>query len=324
MLAAAVDAGKGFLVKQAYHAVFQGGVAQDLHHQLVVIRGGVGVGIHAGQLILAGSHLFVLRLGEHPQPPKLIVHIPHKVHHPGGDGAEVVILQLLALGGGRPQQGAGAEPKIRPQIKERFVHQEVFLLRSRGGDHPLHVRMAEQGQDPPGLPVDQLHGAQQGGLFIQGVSAVGAEDGGDAQGLILDKGVAGGVPGGIAPGLEGGPQPAGGEAGGVRLAHDQLLGRKLQNGAPVLAGREEPVVLFRRTPGQRLEPVGIMGGALFHRPVLHGRRHFPGNVRFQGLAAADGVLEGQVGLGRKPRFHGGVVEYQFAEGYGNAHGPSPL
>ena len=43
------------------------------------------------------------------------------------------------------------------------------------------------------------------------ISAVGAEYGGDAQGLILDKGVAGGVPGGIAPGLEGGPQPAGGE-----------------------------------------------------------------------------------------------------------------
>lgn len=64
---------------------------------------------------------------------------------------------------------------------------------------------------------------------------------GDAQGLILDKGVAGGVPGGIAPGLGGGPQPAGGEAGGVRLAYDQLLGPKTPKmAAPSLPGERNP------------------------------------------------------------------------------------
>ena len=76
----------------------------------------------------------------------------------------------------------------------------------------------------------------------------------------------------------GGSQPAGGEGGGVGLPHDQLLAGELKQGAAVFRAGEEGVVLLRGDAGERLEPVGIVGGALFHRPVLHGVGHDVGGL----------------------------------------------
>ncbi len=71
---------------------------------------------------------------------------------------------------------------------------------------------AEELEHAQGLARERLHGAQQRGLLVEGLAAVGAEGRGDAEHAVLDEGVAGGVPGGVAAGLEGGAQPAGGEA----------------------------------------------------------------------------------------------------------------
>ena len=92
-------------------------------------------------------------------------------------------------------------------------------------------------------------------------------------GHLLDEGGGGHVPGGVAPGVVGGPQAAGGEGGGVGLPHDQLLAGELKQGLSVLGPGEEGVVLLGGDAGERLEPVGVVGGALLHRPVLHGVGH---------------------------------------------------
>lgn len=82
---------------------FQGGVAQDLHHQLVVIRGGVGVGIHAGQLI-AGREPPLCAPSWRTPPSQSSLSTSRIKSITRGDGAEVVILQLLALGAGAPSR----------------------------------------------------------------------------------------------------------------------------------------------------------------------------------------------------------------------------
>ena len=80
------------------------------------------------------------------------------------------------------------------------------------------------------------------------------------QDISLTKAGGGHVPGGVAPGVVGGAQAAGGEGGGVRLAHDQLLAGELEQGLAVLRGGEEGVVLLGGDAGEGLEPVGVVGG----------------------------------------------------------------
>ena len=115
------------------------------------------------------------------------------------------------------------------------------------------------------------------GVFLSSASpAVGAERGGDAQGAVLDEGVGGGVPGGVAPGLKGGAQAAGGEAGRVRLALDQLLAGKLHDDPAVVRRGDEAVVLFGRDAGHAAGTSGYNGSRPCRQcPVLHGSRPRP-------------------------------------------------
>ena len=212
----------------------------------------------------------MLRLGGNAHLPQLLIQLVHEFRHPGLDGAVVVVVQLLALGRPGAEQGPAAEDQVLPAAVHLLVDEEILLLRTHLGGDVLGLGVAEQPQDADALGVQQLHGTQQGGLFVQSLAAVGTENGGDIQGLVLHKGVGRGVPGGVAPGLEGGPQAARGEAGGVRLAPGQLLAGQLHQHAGGPLGSDEAVVLFGGEAGHGLEPVGIVGGPLFNGPFLHG------------------------------------------------------
>ena len=140
---------------------------------------------------------------------------------------QVLVVHLLSLGGGRAEEGAPGVDEV-PALQILFpVPQEVLLLGPHLGDDLFGGGISEEPEDAQRLGADGLHGAQQGGFLVQRLAVVGDEDGGDAQdgagGHLFDEGGGGHVPGGIAPGIVGGAQPAGGEGGGVRLPHDQLL-----------------------------------------------------------------------------------------------------
>ena len=211
MFAGAVHAGKGLFVQQAHQPVAGGHLAHDLHGQLVMVGGHVGGGVNRGQFMLSGSHFVMLRFGQHTKLPQFFVQIRHISRYPGLDYAEIVIVQFLSLGGLCAEKRAAAEHQILALFEHVLIHQEILLFRAHAGAHTLDFRIAEEPQNAHGLLVQGLHGAQQGGFLVQGLAAIGTEGRGNAQGLILNEGVGGGIPGGIAPGLEGGPQAAGGE-----------------------------------------------------------------------------------------------------------------
>ena len=50
------------------------------------------------QLVLRGGDLVVLGLGEDAELPELLVQLVHERRHARLDGAEIVVVQLLALG----------------------------------------------------------------------------------------------------------------------------------------------------------------------------------------------------------------------------------
>ena len=144
--------------------------------------------------------------------------------------------------------------------------------------------------------------------------------GGMQRAALLDEGEGGGVPGGVAPGLEGGPQAAGGEGGGVGLAPDQLLAGEIHHDLAAAHRGDEAVVLLGGDAGHGLEPVGVVGGALFHGPLLHGLCDLIGGGDVQSGAVGDALLPRLVGRGRETILHGLLVEDHAAEQFGEFHG----
>ena len=101
---------------------------------------------------------------------------------------------------------------------------------------------------------------------------------------------------GIAAGLKGGAQAAGGERGGVRLALDQLFAGEIHDDAAVRCRRNKAIVLFCGDAGQRLEPVGIMGGTVSNGPVLHSGGNGIGYGCIQLGTLIDGLTQGLIDI----------------------------
>ena len=98
VLARAVDAGERLLVQQRLEAVARRHPLERLHDQHLVIAGDVARLEQRGDLVLARRHLVVPGLDRHAEPVELPLRLGHEREHARRDGAEVVVLELLALG----------------------------------------------------------------------------------------------------------------------------------------------------------------------------------------------------------------------------------
>ena len=221
-----------------------------------------------------------------------------------------MVLQLLSPGRLGAKQGAARHPQVLPLFIEGLVNQKILLLRPHLGSDPLRLCVTEEPEDADRLSADLVHGPQKRRLLVQGLAGVGAEDGGNAQAALLDEGKGGGIPGGVAPGLEGGPQAAGGEGRGIRLAPDQLLAGEFHHDFSAAHRGDEAVMLLRRDAGHGLEPVGKMGGALFHGPLLHGLSNLIGGGEIQRSPLRHTLLPGAVRRRGETLLHGVFIKYQ--------------
>ena len=258
----------------------------------------------------------MLGLGGDAELPELVVKLLHEGVDRGTDGAKVVLLELLALGGSRAKERAAGQPQVLALLVVLLLDEEELLLGAEGGVHRL-VGVPKERHHLAGHVGDGLHRAQQRDLLVQRLAGVAAEGGGDAEDLVLDEGVAGGVPGGVAAGLKGGADAARGEARGIRLALDQFLAREGLDGAAVLAGHHEAVVLLGGDAGQWLEPVGVVGGAVLDGPLLHAVSHDVGDVDVEWLVVLGGLLQLLVGLAGDALTHCAVVKDQLAVDLGD-------
>ncbi len=99
-------------------------------------------------------------------------------------------------------------------------------------------------------------------------------------------------------------------------ALDQGFAGKLGNGGAVVVGLEEAVVLLARDARERLEPVGVVGGALGDGPLLHGMGHGVRHVQIKRLTAFDGGGEFFVHVLGEPLLHDVFGENHRAEAFG--------
>ena len=309
VFAAAVDPGKGLFVEQAYHAVLSRHTLHDLHGQLILIGRQVDGGIDGSKLMLGRRHLIVLRFGKDSQLPQLGIQLLHERGHARLDGAEIMVVQLLPLRRLRAEERAARVEQVLALIVKRLVDEEIFLLRADRRAHSPDGGVAEELQNAQALLVDGLHGAQQRRFLVERLAAVGTERGRDIEHMILDEREGRRVPCGVASGLKRGAQTAGGEAGRVRLALNQLLAGKLHDNAAACGGRDERVVLLRRDAGHGLEPVGKMRRAELNGPVLHGIGHNVGRSQIEPLALVDSRVDVLEDLLRQLLLHNRFAEY---------------
>ena len=172
VLARAVDAGERLLVQQRLQAVARGHPLQRLHDDHLVIAGDVARLEERGDLVLAGRDLVVAGLDRHAQPIELPLGLGHEGQDPRRDGAEVVVLELLALGRLGAEQGALADQQVGPREVELPVDQEVLLLRADRGVDPVD---AVVGAEEPRMRSACLESAsieRSSGVFLSSASPV--------------------------------------------------------------------------------------------------------------------------------------------------------
>ena len=142
VLAGAVDAGIGLLVKQADQPMAFGDLAQDLHREHVVVDGEVQFLEDGCQLKLRGRDLVVARLRRNAQPPQFVLNLIHERQDAWLDCAEVVVFQLLMFCRSRSEERTAGLYQIRTLIIELLVHQEILLFRPHR-DPSMHRRHAK-------------------------------------------------------------------------------------------------------------------------------------------------------------------------------------
>ena len=224
-----------------------------------------------------------------------------------------MVIHFLSLGWLCAKQGSSGIDQILSLFVQLLRNQEIFLLRADRGTDALHIFVTEKLQNPHSLPVQCFHRAKQRGLLIQSLTAIRAKCRGDAQGLALNKRVGSGVPGGVTSCFEGCPQAAGGERGGVRLALDQLFAGEIHDDAAVRCRRNKAIVLFCGDAGQRLEPVGIMGGTVSNGPVLHSGGNGIGYGCIQLGTLIDGLAQRLIDIRAQICLHDTVIKNQAAK-----------
>ena len=309
VLARSVHVLEGLLVLEAGQAVARGQQLELLHREEVVVNGERPLLEDRRKLMLAGGDLVVLGLDRHAELPELVVDLLHELVHRGPDGAEVVLLELLALDRLAAEERASAVDEVGPLLVVLLLDEEVLLLRADRGEDALGLA-AEELEHALRLLLEGHLRAQERRLLVERLAVVGDERRGDAQDLVLDEGRARGVPGGVAARLEGRAQAAGGEGGGVGLALDELLAREGHENRTVVDGREEAVVLLGGDARERLEPVGEVRCALLERPLLHRVRDLVGDVEVERLTVIDDLAKLLVRRLGKPLLHHGVREEQ--------------
>ena len=81
------------------------------------------------QLELGGSDLVMASFGWNTKSPKLLFNLSHEINDAWSDGAEIMVVELLMTRGRRAKEGAACLNQIRTLKIERFVDEEIFLLR---------------------------------------------------------------------------------------------------------------------------------------------------------------------------------------------------
>jgi hypothetical protein len=166
VLPRSVDAGERLLVHQTREPVLRCRPPHRLHRHHLMVGGDVGVFEHRRDFVLARRDLVVARLHRHADFVELGFNFRHERHHALGDGAEVLVFELLAFRGPRTEQRAAGIDQIRPREIEVAIDQEVFLLGTARCDDALGGGPKDP-QHADGLLRERFHRPEQRRFLVE-------------------------------------------------------------------------------------------------------------------------------------------------------------
>ena len=233
--------------------------------------------------------------------------VAHKLCHTLGDGTEIVVVHLLVLRRLMTHQCTSGKEQVGTGSIEAFVHEEILLFPTEVGTHTDH-RSVEIAAHLGGSAVDGSKGFLQRSLVVERFTGIGDEDRRNHQRVTDDEYGACGIPCRIAAGFEGGTDTAGGEARGIGLLLDKQLATELFYHSTLPVVLKECVMLFGSTLGERLEPVGDVGGPHLHGPLLHALGNLVGSLHIKRSAVAQHLAILLIGAGREILEHLRTVE----------------
>ena len=311
MLTGTVHTVEGLLVQEHYETVLAGDAVHQVHDNLVLVVGQVGLAIDGRQFKLVGRHLVVAGLERNAQTVAGNLQITHESGHARRDGGEVVVVQLLVLGRTVAEEGAAGNHQVCAGGIETLIHEEVLLLPAQVGVDLGHSGV-EIFADGHGGVTHGLQGLLERGLVVQGFACVGNKDSRDAEGVVQDENRRGGIPGRISAGFERGTDAAAGERRGVRFLLGQHFPVEGFNDTAFSVVIDQGVVLLGRSFRQGLEPVGNMGYTVLDGPLLHAAGHAVRGFAVQGFAAFDAGEKGLEAICIKIFAHLFAVEDQLS------------
>ena len=287
MLARAVNAFKRLFMLQAHEAMVAREQLHHFHGEQVLVNRAVRVAEHRGELMLARRDFVVLGFRGNREAPQLVVELFHERIHRRANGAEIMLVEFLALARGRAEQRAAAHDKVLATFVIFFGNKEVFLLGTHV-DRDMSRVFAEQGKHALRLLVERGHRAQKRRLLIERLARIRAKRRGHAQHFVFDECGARGIPCGITARLKRCAQAAIGEARCIGLALNELFAREFHDCRAIAHRIEERVVLFRRDARKGLEPMREMRGAMLESPFLHAVGDGVCHIKIERLALLHG------------------------------------
>ena len=156
---------------QAHQAVVAGQQLHLLHGEQVLVHRAVRLGEDGRQLVLGRGHLVVLGLRGNAERPQLVVELLHELVHRGTNGAEVVLLQLLALYRRIAEQRAAREHDVEALLVVLLGDEEVLLLGAEGRGHAVGRIVAEQVEHAAPW-VSMAFMERRSGVFLSSASPV--------------------------------------------------------------------------------------------------------------------------------------------------------
>ena len=277
-----------------------------------MIDGDVGFLEYRRAFELIRGHLVVPGLDRDAEAVGLQFEVFHVFEHAARNGSEIVVVELLVFGRDVPHQRTSGLRQVGTGQKQRFVHQEIFLLPAQR-DIDLPYVLVEQLTHFDGGFINGLQRLEQRRFEVERFAGVGDEYAGDTECPVENERGRRRVPSRITARFERVAEASGRETRCVGfLLYEQLAFERFERSASEHRF-EEGIVFLGGGVVQRLEPVRIVGCSFFHGPRFHPLGDLVGDLAVDPPSFVDSGAEAFVSFFRDVLTHFFAVEYVRAE-----------
>ena len=268
VLTTSIDACKRFLMEQHSKTMISCNTLHQGHQHHIVVNRQVTFLVDRCQLKLVWCHLIMASFARNSQLQRLYLQVLHECLYTVRDCTKIMVIHLLIFSALMPHQGSARQHQIWACRIESFIYQEILLFPSKIYLYLSNV-IIEQTANICCRFIYCMKCPQQRSFVVQSFACIGNKDSRDAECIINNEHRTCWVPSRITTSLKGVANTTIRETGSIWLLLNKEFPREHLHHTTLAIVLYKSIMLFSRTFCQRLEPMGVMGCAHFHSPLLH-------------------------------------------------------